>query len=81
LPLSARFGLVRAVAIQHRGPVGTPFGARQAQAGALWHLRALAALGIDHALLSPQLASTDEDIDAVASIAPQVHAIGVASAT
>jgi alkanesulfonate monooxygenase SsuD/methylene tetrahydromethanopterin reductase-like flavin-dependent oxidoreductase (luciferase family) len=45
------------------------------------HLRALAALGIDHALLSPQLAWTDEDIDAVASIAPQVHAIGVASAT
>jgi F420-dependent oxidoreductase-like protein len=45
------------------------------------HLRALAALGIDHALLSPRLAWTDEDIDAVASIAPQVHAIGVASAT
>jgi hypothetical protein len=44
------------------------------------HLRVLAALGIDHALLSPQLPWTDEDIDAVASIAPEVHAIPVVCA-
>lgn len=43
------------------------------------HLRELAALGVDHALLSPQNAWDDETLDAVASIVPEVHAIPTAA--
>jgi F420-dependent oxidoreductase-like protein len=39
------------------------------------HLQALAALGIDHALVSPQLPWDEETLDAVASIVPEVHAL------
>jgi F420-dependent oxidoreductase-like protein len=43
------------------------------------HLRELAALGVDHALLSPQNAWDDETLDAIASIVPEVHAIPTAA--
>jgi hypothetical protein len=38
------------------------------------HLRELAALGIDHVLLSPRQAWDEATLDAVASIVPEVHA-------
>jgi len=44
------------------------------------HLRELAALGIDHVLLGPRLPWDDEDLETVASIVPEVHAIPTAAA-
>jgi alkanesulfonate monooxygenase SsuD/methylene tetrahydromethanopterin reductase-like flavin-dependent oxidoreductase (luciferase family) len=43
----------------------------------LGHLRDLAALGIDHVMLSPRGLWTEQNLAAVASILPEVHAIGV----
>jgi F420-dependent oxidoreductase-like protein len=48
-------------------------------AGLLSHLRELAALGIDHALVSPRRSWDDATFEAIASILPQVHAAGLAS--
>jgi F420-dependent oxidoreductase-like protein len=39
------------------------------------HLRELAAIGIDHALLSPRSPWDEESLEAVASIVPEIHAI------
>jgi F420-dependent oxidoreductase-like protein len=44
------------------------------------HLAELAAVGIDHALVSPQYPWDDESLEAVASIAAEVHAMPVAAA-
>lgn len=41
----------------------------------LEHLRALAAIGIDHVLLGPRGPWDDATLEAVASILPEVHAI------
>jgi len=43
----------------------------------LGHLRELAGLGIDHVMLSPRGLWTEQNLAAVASILPEVHAIGV----
>jgi F420-dependent oxidoreductase-like protein len=45
----------------------------------LTHLRELAALGVHHALISPQHAWDDETLAAIASIVPEVHAIPTAA--
>jgi F420-dependent oxidoreductase-like protein len=44
------------------------------------HVRDLAAVGIDHVLLTPRLAWDDDSLDALASIVPEVHGIQVAAA-
>jgi F420-dependent oxidoreductase-like protein len=47
-------------------------------AALLAHLRELAGLGIDHAIVSPRHATwTEDNLAAVASILPDIHAIGV----
>jgi F420-dependent oxidoreductase-like protein len=43
----------------------------------LGHLRDLAALGIDHVMLSPRGLWTEQNLAAAASILPEVHALGV----
>jgi len=43
----------------------------------LGHLRELAGLGIDHVMLSPRGRWTEQNLAAVASILPAVHAMGV----
>jgi F420-dependent oxidoreductase-like protein len=43
----------------------------------LGHLRDLAALGIDHVMLSPRGLWTEQTLAAAASILPEVHAMGV----
>ena len=43
----------------------------------LGHLHDLAALGIDHVMLSPRGLWTEQNLAAVASILPEVHAMGV----
>jgi hypothetical protein len=45
----------------------------------LSHLRELAALGIDHALVTPRRCWDDATFEAIASILPQVHAAVLAS--
>src|SRR5215831_14012735 len=45
--------------------------------GLLGHLRELAGLGVDHVMLSPRGLWTEQNLAAVASILPHVHAIGV----
>ena len=53
---------------------------RQAGLAALTgHLRELAALGLDHVLLSPTRAWDDATLEAIASVLPEVHAIGPAA--
>jgi F420-dependent oxidoreductase-like protein len=46
-------------------------------AALLAHLRELAALGVDHVILAPRGLWTEDNLAAVASILPDVHAIGV----
>ena len=46
-------------------------------AGLLAHLRELAALGIDHVLMSPPGPWDEETLEAIASILPEVHALPV----
>jgi F420-dependent oxidoreductase-like protein len=50
-------------------------------AGLLEHLRELAAVGIEHVLLSPHGPWDEATLTAVTSLVPQVHAIPVAGAT
>jgi hypothetical protein len=45
----------------------------------LSHLAELAALGIDHVLVSPRQSWDDATFDAIASILPQIHAAVLAS--
>jgi F420-dependent oxidoreductase-like protein len=53
---------------------------RQAGLAALTdHIGALAALGLDHVLLSPTRAWDDATLEAIASVLPEVHAIGPAA--
>jgi hypothetical protein len=44
-------------------------------AALLAHLRELAAIGIDHALVSPRSSWDEATFEAIASILPEVHAI------
>jgi F420-dependent oxidoreductase-like protein len=44
--------------------------------GLLGHLEQLAAAGVDHAILSPKAPWDDETLEGVASILPEVHALG-----
>jgi len=39
------------------------------------HIRELAALGLDHVLLSPARAWDDATLEAIASVLPEVHAL------
>ena len=64
-------------AIEKTVPSNFDFG-EDLKAGAaayLAHLRELAAVGIDHALVSPRQAWDEATFDAVAAILPEVHAI------